>query len=411
MQRPPRRFEDPGFQEALDAVSDATYHGAADAGETLATAARIDDGDADSWLREWTATAGGAWATARRAEADGHRASALAHYLRSGTYYAAALSQVALTDQSVNGLDLWHRQRECWDRAVASLPVPGEHIAIPYERTSLPGYFFRAPGAQPGEPRRLVVLNNDASTVTSDTLLRGGAAAAVRGYHWMTFDGPGQQAALHRQGLTARPDWEAVLTPVFDAMAARSDVDAERIALIGVGQAGFWVPRALAFEHRFAAAVVGPGVVEVGTAWTASLPHPVREALARGDRERFDRDLHLAHLFAPEAEALLAARAAPYGGLDGSAYDLFTRIAGYRLGDEVRRIVTPLLVTTTPGERRWPGQSKALARRLRGTAHLVELAAAEGGGRVRQHRVALRETQIFDWLNGQMGRRACMSPA
>ena len=405
-----RQFQHEGFQDAFDAVLGAAYHRAADVGEVLATAARVQDGDADSWLREWTATAGGAWVAAGRAERAGHRASALEHHLRAGTYYAAALRHVALTDQSVNELDLWRRQRECWDRAVALFPVPGEHIAIPYERTSLPGYYFCAPGARPGEPRPLVVLNNGSDTVTSDMLLRGGAAAAIRGYHWMTFDGPGQQAALYRQGLRFRPDWAAVLTPVFDAMAARTDVDAERIAVIGVGQAGFWVPRALAFEHRFAAAVADPGVVDVATSWTATVPQVMREALIRGERERFDREMHLAQLFAPETKTLLEARAAPYGGLNGSAYDLFTRVASYRLGDEVEQIVTPLLITSSTAERRWPGQSRTLFEHLPGPRHLVEFSAAEGAdGQGEPLAPALRETRIFDWLDGRL--RAASSSA
>lgn len=397
MHRLRRLFEDEDFQDTLDAVLGAAYHRAADIGEVLATAARVQDGDADSWLREWTATAGAAWAAAGRAAADGHRASALEHHLRAGTYYAAALRHVALADRSVNELDLWRRQRECWDRAVALFPVPGEHIAIPYERTSLPGYYFPAPAARPGEPRPLVVLANGSDSVTSDMFLRGGAAAGVRGYHWMTFDGPGQQAALLRQGLRFRPDWEAVLTPVFDAMAAREDVDAERIAVIGVGQAGFWVPRALAFEHRFAAAVADPGVVDVATSWTATVPLAMREALTRGEQELFDREMHVAQLFAPETKALLEARAAPYGGLNGSAYDVFTRVARYRLGDEVEQIVTPLLITASPGERRWPGQSRALFERLPGDAQLVEFTDAEGQGEPLAS--ALREARIFDWLD------------
>ena len=33
----------------------------------------------------------------------------------------------------------------------------------------------------------------------------GGAAAAERGYHWMTFDGPGQQATLLERGCPSGP--------------------------------------------------------------------------------------------------------------------------------------------------------------------------------------------------------------
>ena len=85
-----------------------------------------------------------------------------------------------------------------------------------------PGYFFSA-----GEGvRPLVVIDHGGRVATSEAWAAGGAAAHARGYHWMTFDGPGRQAALRRQGLVLRPDWEAVLGPSLDAMLARADVDA-----------------------------------------------------------------------------------------------------------------------------------------------------------------------------------------
>jgi hypothetical protein len=152
--------------------------------------------------------------------------------------------------------------------------------------------------------------------------LEGGVAASARGYRWMTFDGPGQQAALMEQGIPFRPAWEAVLTPVVDAMVARPDVDDGRLALIGVSQAGFLVPRALAFEHRFAVAVADPGVVDVSTSWTDPLPQSLRNQLARGERRTFDRDMHLAELLSPDAKALLACRGAPYGLETDSVHDL-----------------------------------------------------------------------------------------
>ena len=50
---------------------------------------------------------------------------------------------------------------------------------------------------------------------------------------------------------------------MLDAVLARADVDSDRVAVIGLGQGGYWVARALAFEHRFAAAVIDPGIVHV----------------------------------------------------------------------------------------------------------------------------------------------------
>ena len=381
-------FENDDFRRALDLVLAASRRGAADAGEALATAARIPDGDADAWLLEWTATAGAAWAAAR----GGGAVSARSHYLRAATYYAAALSQVAFSAEPEREEDLWRRQRACWDRAAGLLG--GERVAVPYEDTALPAYFFRAPGAAPGEPRALVVLNNDSDGATSAMWTLGGAAAAERGHHWMTFDGPGQQAARYEQRLAFRPDWEAVLRPVADAMVARPDVDARRLAVVGAGQAGYWIPRALAFEHRFAAAVVDPGVVDVSTAWTRKLPDDLRERLEHGDHAGFDRDMHVAELFSPAMTARLQAHGAPYGMNGGSRYELFERLAAYRLGDEVARITTPLLLTEPGGEPLWPGQSRQLYDRLTGPRELLRFAGDDGP--------ALREARIFDWLDGHL---------
>ena len=102
----------------------------------------------------------------------------------------------------------------------------------------------------------------------------------------MTFDGPGRQAALRRQGLVLRPDWEAVLTPVLDAMLARPDVDRERVAVIGLDHAGYGVPRALSVERRFAAAVVAPGIVDASRPWMMRCRHRCGRRGGRGPRSR-----------------------------------------------------------------------------------------------------------------------------
>ncbi|HEY6757836.1 MAG TPA: hypothetical protein VI318_00020, partial [Baekduia sp.] len=296
------------------------------------------------------------------------RDRARGHYLHAAAYYGAALAGVARSTEPERAADLWRRQRGCGDRAAARFPVPAQRLAIPYAAGTLPAYFFPAPDARPGEPRPTVIVNNDVYGATSLAWVRGGAAAAARGHHWLTFDGPGQQAARVEQGLRARPDWEAVLTPVVDAVVARPDVDAARVAVLGAGEAGYLVARALAFEHRPVAAALVPGVVDLGAAWRAALPAGMRDRLRRGDGTAFDAEVRLAGLFRPEVVSALRAYAAPYqedGGGDASPASLYARLERFRLGDEVARIRTPLLVVED--ERcGWPGQARLLFDRLPG---------------------------------------------
>ncbi len=252
-----RLFIDDDVQFELELVLGATYRQAADVSEALATAERIVDGDGEAWVRAWIDTAETAAGSGEAARVAGRRATALAFYRRAATYYAAGLQCSARAEDFGPAAELatWRRQRECWEQIVDLSQPPGERLAIPYEETTLRAYFFRAPDAQPGEHRPLVIVNNGSDRATSSAWVHGGAAAAERGYHWMTFDGPGQQSALYEQPVRFRHDWETVLTPGLDTVLARPDVDAGRVGVIGVSQTGFWVPRALSFEHRFAATV------------------------------------------------------------------------------------------------------------------------------------------------------------
>jgi hypothetical protein len=352
------------LQHELRALVAAARWGAADAEVIDAIVTRVTHGDGDGgeWVQEWTARGGAAWATARRERS----ASA---YLHAASYYAAALALIEESDGLVDEERLWERQRECWDCAASLLG--GERLSIAYEHTTLPAYFF---SAGPGE-RPLVAIDHGGRAATSSAWAAGGAAAAARGYHWMTFDGPGRGAALRRQGLVLRPDWEAVLGPVVDAMIARADVDGSRLAVIGIDHAGYGIARALSFEHRFAAAVLAPGIVDASRPWLHMLPAAARAALVDEDREWFGRELHLTTLFAPEMPERLRRLGCGYDLSGASLYDLAQRISEFRLGDELRRIITPVLVCSTGPDPLWAVQAEELRSRLPG----CELACAAPG--------------------------------
>ncbi len=245
-----------------------------------------------------------------------------------------------------------------------------------------------------------MIVNNGSDGATSQMWVHGGAAASERGYHWMTFDGPGQQATLVEQGIPFRPDWEAVLTPVLDAMLARPDVDLERVAVIGISQAGYWVTRALAFEHRFAAAVLDPGMIDVSSSWLAPLSEPMRQQLRDGERAAFDRAMHLVGLFAPQTAATLRFRGRPYGETRGLVFALYETVRAYRLGPEVEQITTPVLITDPEGEQFWPGQSQQLYDRLNGPKDIIRFHADNGAGHhCEPLACAQRDTHILDWLD------------
>ena len=181
-------------------------------------------------------------------------------------------------------------------------------------------------------------------------------------------------------------------------MIARTDIDTDRMAVIGISQGGYWVPRALAFEHRLAAAVADGGAVDISRSWLEPLPGVLRELLETGQKDTFDTIMHKAEVANPATTATLEFRGRPYGR-NGSRYDLYKAVSEYRLGDEVNDITTPMLVCAPDDDQLLPGQSQELYDRLPGEKKLVRFTVEEGAHRhCEPMGYAVRDARVFDWL-------------
>jgi hypothetical protein len=388
-------FKDDDFEFVMLLNLVATYYKGAEVGECLSTAARIKSGDYEGWYREWRATADRVRGLAEKSAAAGHRRSASETFLRASMYYNTAISFLDGTSDPSRFLPTWKAHRECFDEAAACFDPPFEKVEIPYEGTTLPGYVFKVDESD--RPRPLLILNNGSDGPISAMYLQGGAAAIERGYNALAFDGPGQGAALYLQGLHFRPDWEKVVTPVVDFVLERSDVDPERVAIQGVSQGGYWVPRAVAFEHRIAAAIADPGVFDVATVWTEKLPKRMQKLLEEGEKEKFDRDMEWAEWFSKSLRTTLQFRMRPFG--TDSPYEAFKMAQKYTLDGVADKIQCPTLITDPENEQFWPGQPRRLYDALTSLKELVTFTAAEGADlHCEPKALGLRDQRVFDWL-------------
>jgi acetyl esterase/lipase len=80
--------------------------------------------------------------------------------------------------------------------------------------------------------------------------------------------------------LVMRPDWENVVGPVVDYALTRTEVDPEKIAIMGISLGGYLAPRAASSEHRLAACIADPGswdMLEAMKARFSALPKDVLE--------------------------------------------------------------------------------------------------------------------------------------
>lgn len=391
-------FADDGLDFAFRGALGRAPSGASEVGELLATAARI--GSRRRWTPEWTARAVSLQELGRARSQDGDDPGAAAAFLRAAGYWALALGGLTDGSDADAVLAAFRAHRACWESMIDCSGGHHERVSVPYEGATLPGYLLR-PDAT-GHRRPTLVVTNGSDGALSGVWGEGAAAALARGWNAFVYDGPGQQSMLFERGVGFRPDWEAVLTPVVDALVAREDVDAERLTASAVSQGGYWLPRALASEHRFVAAVADPGVVDVSTAWTAHLPASMTAALDEGDRRAFERGMRWATLV-PALRRTLRFRARPY--VRDSWFDAFTEVRRYRLTPELAEgIRTPLMITDPQHEQFWPGQSARLAAMVPGS-RLVSFTAAEGAdGHCEPLGRQLAHERMFAFLDEHLAR-------
>ena len=385
--------------EARDALGAAGV-GIGDVGLVLATLDRVEDGDCQGWFDAWTATAGALADRGRAALAQGHVATASWAFLAAAQYHAKALGMIdGLADQS-GLLPAFRAHRACWEGVLQASEGRFVPLDVPYEGATLPGYLLRPDTS--GTSRPTFVMTNGSDGSLPGLMGYGAAEALARGWNVFLYDGPGQQSMLFERNVPFRPDWEAVLTPVIDALLTRPEVDPERLVGYGVSQAGFWLSRAIAFEHRLQAAVVDPGVVDVSTSWLGNLPPPLIQLLDAGQRSAFDEALVSGM---PQDDdgtiaRTFAFRARPYGITD--PFDVFSEVRRYHVRDVASQITTPLLITDPEDEQFWPGQSAQMHQLVAGSTLLAF--TRHDGANFHCQPAGRRLTQLlmFDWLQSRL---------
>jgi alpha-beta hydrolase superfamily lysophospholipase len=166
-----------------------------------------------------------------------------------------------------------------------------EPIQIPYEKTTLPGYFFKVDDYSTTEDenekqRPIVVVHGGFDSTLEELYFSAAAPALERGYNCLAFEGPGQGGVICNQKTPFRFDWEKVVTPVIDFLLNNKEeycVDTQRIALMGISMGGYLAARAVAFEHRLSACILYNGVYDGKEALESSFPSPLLKAIDDGN--------------------------------------------------------------------------------------------------------------------------------
>jgi dipeptidyl aminopeptidase/acylaminoacyl peptidase len=206
--------------------------------------------EGDAWREEWCALGARLESEAVAAATEGREMTAGNYYLRAGMYYFTGERFVPPGEDK---RALGRKALDCQQAGLRRRYPNIEFVEVPYEGTTLPALFMKAPGVSGRAPT--VVVFDGMDNCKEMSVLFAGLEFAARGMHTLAIDGPGQGESLRLRGLSARHDYEVPGAAAYDWVVARPDVDRERVVVMGYSFGGYYAARIAAFEPRYAAGV------------------------------------------------------------------------------------------------------------------------------------------------------------
>jgi dienelactone hydrolase len=201
--------------------------------ELKATVTRLEGTSQDLWVPVWREAGARHEAEGDRLEAGDDLAGARRSFLQAKTYYSIGRFPGAITTVKAGISDDCNR---AYQKASAHLDPPIQVVGVPHEGKEIVSH-YRAPGMSgPERPVPAVLVMCGADMFKED---RGWAAdmALDNGMAALVMDAPGTGENPFPWAPESVTAWEAAL----DWLAARPEIDGERIGAFGISRGGYSV--------------------------------------------------------------------------------------------------------------------------------------------------------------------------
>jgi dienelactone hydrolase len=218
-------------------------------------AARGDDAGTPAFMREWVKMADKLSQLAAEDVARGRKFSAGEKLRRAALYYQVAERMQDRDDPQ--RAETYRKALDSFNAAMAYTREPTERVTITWQGAELSALYTRAEG---DKCPAVIYCNGLDSTKELLWLTFLPSALAKRGISSLCVDQPGTGEALRLHGLPATHESERWASAWVDWLEKQPEIDPKRIGMTGISLGGYFAPRAVAFEPRFAA----------GAAWGAN---------------------------------------------------------------------------------------------------------------------------------------------
>ena len=251
-QLPVRPDEDP-FVVAIGGFYRRWFNLVDDLQPMLDTVASLKGTEDEDWVPAWSAVAARYEKDAEAALKKSDKAAARSAFIQAKTYYSLARfpapyrggSAICPPTMSKIKEESYNKYLECFRRACELLDAPPEIIRIQRDGRAAVGYLRVPQGASAAKkvPAVLVMCGGDMYKEDREKYAEG---ALKEGMAALVVDAPGTGQTTFDHAPEAVVAWQAAL----DALAARPEIDGNRLGAFGVSRGGLWVMRLAAHDAR-----------------------------------------------------------------------------------------------------------------------------------------------------------------
>ncbi len=219
----------------------------------------LEPGDPVAWEAAWADLAKETETRAKAALEAGNKRTAKVHFFAANQYYRQ--SEIFMAQDDPRKAERFRKARQNF-RAGAALQSPTiEVIQVTCGDQSFDGYYCH-PGGPGVSPCPAVFLIGGADAYAEEIYFSG-SKITERGWGLLLVDTPGRGSSLHLKNIPAEPEYEVPVAACLDYLESRADVDENHLALMGISMAGYYAPRAAAFEDRLKALVCWCGCYNI----------------------------------------------------------------------------------------------------------------------------------------------------
>lgn len=238
-------------------------------GEVMFVASRIKDGNPTSWREEFRKEGQHLLVRAATARSLGNLNSAGQAQFGACFAFRAALQYCDPREDEFK--TLLEAMEQSFQNAVQDLRIPIKAVEVPFEATSLPGYFLQLDD----RPRPTVVIVGGGDTFREDLFSFAGYAGWKRDYNVLMVDLPGQGKTPER-GLYFRADSHVAISAVLDWLHAEIGEQAADVALFGISGGGYFTAQTVVADARPKAWVASTPITDMARLFSSEMAGVLR---------------------------------------------------------------------------------------------------------------------------------------